>query len=63
SRQVACIYLVAGVFGTIVSAIFVPTQVMVGASGAIFGVFGALWADLWQNWSVNQDRCRMFTVL
>ncbi|CAM9536101.1 unnamed protein product [Ectocarpus sp. 12 AP-2014] len=61
--RVACIYLVAGVFGTIVSAIFVPTQVMVGASGAIFGVFGALWADLWQNWSVNQDRCRMFTVL
>lgn len=57
------IYLVAGVFGTIVSAIFVPTQVMVGASGAIFGVFGALWADLWQNWSINQNQCRMFTVL
>eukprot|EP00904_Undaria_pinnatifida_P012099 jgi/Undpi1/8019/HiC_scaffold_24.g10491.m1 len=61
--RVATIYLLAGLFGTIVSAIFVPTQIMVGASGAIFGVFGALWADLWQNWSVNQDKCRMLTVL
>eukprot|EP00903_Cladosiphon_okamuranus_P009160 g8753.t1 len=61
--RVGSIYLVSGLFGTIVSAVFVPTQVMVGASGAIFGVFGALWADLWQNWSINPDRCQMFTVL
>lgn len=45
-QQVACIFLVAGIFGTVVSAIALPTQVMVGASGAIFGVVGALWADL-----------------
>lgn len=62
-NKVGTIYLLAGVFGTIASAIFVPTQVMVGASGAIFGVFGAMWADLWQNWSINQNRCWMFTVL
>lgn len=61
--QVALIYLVGGVFGTIVSAIFVPLQVMVGASGAIFAVFGALWADLWQNWSVYQDKCQALTML
>lgn len=61
--RVALIYLVAGIFGTIVSAIFVPLQVMVGASGAIFGVFGALWADLWQNWSVYSEKCWALTVL
>ena len=47
---VAVIYLTSGVFGTIVSAIFLPWQVGVGASGAIFGLFGSCWADMIANW-------------
>ncbi|CAN0001890.1 unnamed protein product, partial [Phaeothamnion confervicola] len=62
--RVALIYLIGGLFSTIVSAVFAPLQIMVGASGAIFAVFGALWADLWQNWRVCLNRrsavCMLF---
>mmetsp|Transcript_39324 Transcript_39324/g.64430 ORF Transcript_39324/g.64430 Transcript_39324/m.64430 type:complete len:569 (+) Transcript_39324:107-1813(+) len=51
-QRLTVIYLLSGIFGTLCSAIFVPYQLMVGASGAIFGMVGARWADLIQNWSV-----------
>jgi Rhomboid family len=36
---------------------------MVGASGAIFGLLGALWADLLQNWSLRSRRwCTLITL-
>ena len=46
----AAIYIPSGVFGATVSAIFLPWQVGVGASGALFGLFGSCWSDLLQNW-------------
>ncbi len=36
------LYLISGVAGSVVMALFDPTQPVVGASGAIFGTFGAL---------------------
>lgn len=41
----AAVYLSSGLFASLVSAIFLPRAVCVGASGAICGVFGAYWAD------------------
>ncbi|KAG5179534.1 hypothetical protein JKP88DRAFT_270350 [Tribonema minus] len=52
--KVLVIFIVSGVFSTAVSAIFLPYQVMVGASGAILGLLGGVWADLLQNWSLKQ---------
>jgi membrane associated rhomboid family serine protease len=46
----AAIYIPSGVFGATLSAIFLPWQVGVGASGALFGLFGSCWSDLLQNW-------------
>jgi membrane associated rhomboid family serine protease len=48
-KTVAFIYVVSGFTGNAASAIFLPVQITVGASGAIFGLFGAVWADFIQN--------------
>ena len=46
--RIAPIYIICGIFGNIISAIFLPTQVEVGASGALFGFLGVLLSDLIQ---------------
>ena len=48
--RIIAIYLPSGIFGATLSAIFLPWQVGVGASGALFGLFGSCWAELVQNW-------------
>lgn len=45
------LYLVSGVMGSAVSLFFHPVQVSAGASGAIFGVFGALQGFTWRSHS------------
>lgn len=42
----ACLYLAAGIGGAVASAATPPARVSVGASGAIFGILGALLAFL-----------------
>jgi len=42
---VAIVYFAGGILGNVWSAIFLPRTVTVGASGAIYGMVGALFAD------------------
>jgi len=41
--------------GNLVSCIMLPTEVQVGASGALYGFMGVLFADLFQNWGLIQN--------
>jgi membrane associated rhomboid family serine protease len=41
------VYVLSGVFGNILSAVFLPHVMSVGASGALFGFVGSLIADFW----------------
>mmetsp|Transcript_142019 Transcript_142019/g.250409 ORF Transcript_142019/g.250409 Transcript_142019/m.250409 type:complete len:292 (+) Transcript_142019:381-1256(+) len=51
--KVAIVYVVSGVFGVIMGAIFDPHALSVGASGAIFGLLGASLGSLVQNWGLH----------
>lgn len=46
------IFLVGGVGGNILSALFLPQYISVGASGGIFSLLGATLADIFMNWSL-----------
>jgi membrane associated rhomboid family serine protease len=48
----AAIYLISLVSGNLASSVFLPDVLGVGASGAIYGIIGAMFADLIQNWSI-----------
>ena len=44
--RVGFLYIFAGVFGTLVSIVFLPGVLSVGASASVFGLVGANWADV-----------------
>ena len=46
------LFVVPGIGGTILSAIFLPNMVSVGASGGIFGLIGACLADIYLHWGL-----------
>jgi membrane associated rhomboid family serine protease len=56
SAVVLYIFLLSGFMGVVMSAIFNPSVVGIGASGGIFGIFGASWSELIQNWSLYQGQ-------
>lgn len=46
------LFMIPGVGGTILSAIFLPQYISVGASGGIFGLIGGCMADIGMNWKL-----------
>ena len=48
----AIAFIIAGVGGTILSAIFLPQYISVGASGGIFGFIGMCISDIVVNWKL-----------
>jgi membrane associated rhomboid family serine protease len=48
----AIAFVFAGVGGTILSAVFLPQFISVGASGGIFGFIGMCISDIYVNWSL-----------
>lgn len=57
------IYILSGLSGNLLSALFSPNLVTVGASGAIYGFLGVLIVDLVKNWKKLDKPCRTYVVL
>jgi len=48
--RIGILYVLSGLFGTMVSVVFLPGVLSVGASASVFGLVGACWADVVQNY-------------
>ena len=51
----AILFAIPAICGTLLSAVFLPQYITVGASGGIFGLIGACVADIVKNWSLLFD--------
>lgn len=61
--KVGAVYMLSGVFSSIMSAVFADDIIGVGASGATMGLMGALLGELIQNWGTRTSPCRTLLQL
>lgn len=61
--RVGIIYLLSGLGGSILSALFIQNNISVGASGALFGLLGAMLSELLTNWSIYTNKAAALLTL
>ncbi|KAJ1296543.1 hypothetical protein BS78_01G309400 [Paspalum vaginatum] len=61
--RVGIIYLVSGVGGSVLSSLFVRNAISVGASGALFGLLGAMLSELFTNWTIYSNKAAALVTL
>ncbi|GAV76582.1 Rhomboid domain-containing protein [Cephalotus follicularis] len=61
--RIGLIYVIAGFGGSLVSALFIQTNISVGASGALFGLLGAMLSELITNWTIYGNKIAAFVTL
>ncbi|KAL3647198.1 tubulin folding cofactor A [Castilleja foliolosa] len=62
--RVGLIYLLSGIGGSILSSLFIQRNISVGASGALFGLLGAMLSELLTNWTIYTNKiAALFTLV
>eukprot|EP01018_Ginkgo_biloba_P019917 Gb_20562 [translate_table: standard] len=61
--RVGIIYLLSAFGGSVVSALFIQNSVSVGASGALFGLLGAMLSELITNWTIYANKLAALVTL
>ncbi|XP_050214808.1 RHOMBOID-like protein 1 [Mercurialis annua] len=61
--KIGLIYIISGFGGSLMSALFLQSNISVGASGALFGLLGAMLSELITNWSIYSNKVAAFTTL
>lgn len=54
--RIGIIYLLSGFGGSVLSSLFIRNNISVGASGALFGLLGAMLSELITNWSIYTNK-------
>ncbi|XP_062196941.1 RHOMBOID-like protein 2 isoform X2 [Phragmites australis] len=61
--RVGLVYLVSGLGGSLMSALFIRSSISVGASGALFGLIGSMLSELITNWSLYANKVSALLTL
>ncbi|KAG8381360.1 hypothetical protein BUALT_Bualt06G0114200 [Buddleja alternifolia] len=61
--RIGIIYLLSGFGGSILSSLFIQNRISVGASGALFGLLGAMLSELITNWSIYTNKVAALLTL
>ncbi|KAL6977669.1 RHOMBOID-like protein 3 [Sarracenia purpurea var. burkii] len=61
--RIGIIYLLSGFGGSILSSLFIQNGISVGASGALFGLLGAMLSELLTNWTIYSNKAAAFLTL
>lgn len=54
--RIGLLYVISGFGGGIISALFLRQSISVGASGALFGLLGAMLSELIANWTIYANK-------
>lgn len=61
--RISILYLLSGFGGSLLSALFIQNSISVGASGALFGLLGAMLSELLTNWTIYANKCAALGTL
>ncbi|CAH9148142.1 unnamed protein product [Cuscuta epithymum] len=61
--RIGVIYLISGFGGGVLSSLFIQKSISVGASGALFGLLGAMLSELITNWSMYTNKIAALLTL
>lgn len=61
--RIGVVYLLSGFGGSVLSSLFIRNNISVGASGALFGLLGAMLSELITNWSIYTNKAAALLTL
>ncbi|KAM1054589.1 hypothetical protein ACFX13_001974 [Malus domestica] len=61
--RVGIVYLLSGFGGSVLSSLFIRKNISVGASGALFGLLGAMLSELITNWTMYTNKVAALLTL
>ncbi|MBA0657380.1 hypothetical protein Goklo_009666 [Gossypium klotzschianum] len=61
--RIGILYLVSGFCGSVLSSLFIRNNISVGASGALFGLLGAMLSELITNWTIYTNKASALLTL
>ncbi|RWW80648.1 hypothetical protein BHE74_00010998 [Ensete ventricosum] len=61
--RIGILYLLSGFGGAVLSALLLKNNISVGASGALFGLLGAMLSELIINWTIYSNRVAALLTL